>query len=154
MGLLAVRLLGPVEVDVNGSKVALTRTLERALLARLALDPGQPVSNGRLVDDLWGDHVPSDPAASLQGLVYRLRRTLGAEGRCIVHVGNGYELDGAGAQSTSPSSPSSWRRGAPGNAPSRSPGSGPCWAAPSTCGGDPPWAGWRSCRSPAPRSPA
>ncbi len=96
--MIAVRLLGPVEVEANGNTVALSRTLERALLARLALDPGKPVSSTRLVDDLWGDHVPRDAVASLQGLVYRLRRTLGGEGGCIVRADNGYALDGESAQ--------------------------------------------------------
>jgi DNA-binding SARP family transcriptional activator len=86
-------LLGPVEVDANGDHVALSRTLERALLARLALHPGQPVSSDRLIDDLWGNHAPRDGAASLQGLVYRLRRTLGNERQCILRADNGYALD-------------------------------------------------------------
>ena len=90
---ISVRLLGPVEVDANGDGVALSRTLERALLARLALHPGQPVSSERLIDDLWGHHAPRDGAASLQGLVYRLRRTLGTERRCIIRADNGYSLD-------------------------------------------------------------
>jgi DNA-binding SARP family transcriptional activator len=90
---ISVRLLGPVEADANGKGVALSRTLERALLARLALHPGQPISSERLIDDLWGAHAPRDGAASLQGLVYRLRRTLGPERLCIVRTDNGYALD-------------------------------------------------------------
>ncbi len=62
-------------------------------LARLALHPGQPISSERLIDDLWGDHAPRDGSASLQGLVYRLRRTLGTERRCILRADNGYALD-------------------------------------------------------------
>ncbi len=91
--MISVRLLGPVEVDANGDHVALSRTLERALLARLALHPGQPVSSERLIDDLWGNHAPRDGAASLQGLVYRLRRTLGNERQWILRADNGYALD-------------------------------------------------------------
>ncbi|HVA03834.1 MAG TPA: BTAD domain-containing putative transcriptional regulator [Acidimicrobiales bacterium] len=91
--MISVRLLGPVEVDANGDAVALSRTLERALLARLALLPGQPVSSERLIDDLWGNHAPRDGAASLQGLVYRLRRTLGSERCYILRADNGYALD-------------------------------------------------------------
>jgi DNA-binding SARP family transcriptional activator len=90
---ITVRLLGPIEVDANGKSVALSRTLERALLARLALHPGQPISSERLIDDLWGAHAPRDGAASLQGLVYRLRRTLGTERLCIIRTDNGYALD-------------------------------------------------------------
>jgi len=89
---ISVRLLGPVEVDASDESVAVSRMLERGLLARMALDPGRPVSCQRLIDDLWGDRAPRDGAASLQGLVYRLRRTLGAERRCIVRADNGYGL--------------------------------------------------------------
>jgi len=84
VGLLSVRLLGPVEVDVRGRGVALSRMLERALVARLALDPGQPLSAQRLIDDLWGDDLPNNAPASLQTLVYRLRRSLGVEGGVAV----------------------------------------------------------------------
>jgi len=93
---LGVRLLGPVEVESDGTRLTLSRTLERALLARLALEPGTAISSARLIDDLWGDHVPRDAVASLQGLVYRLRRTLGDEGTRIVRVGSGYALDREG----------------------------------------------------------
>jgi len=91
--LISIRLLGPVEVDADGDGLALSRTLERALLARLALHPGQPVASERLIDDLWGEQTPRDGAASLQGLVYRLRRTLGSERHCIMRTDNGYALD-------------------------------------------------------------
>ena len=90
--MISVRLLGPVEVDASDESVAVSRMLERGLLARMALDPGRPVSCQRLIDDLWGDRPQRDGAASLQGLVYRLRRTLGAERRCIVRADNGYGL--------------------------------------------------------------
>jgi len=95
---LDVRVLGPVEVESDGTRLILSRTLERALLARLALEPGAAVSSTRLIDDLWGDHVPRDAVASLQGLVYRLRRTLGDEGSRIVRVGSGYALDPDGVR--------------------------------------------------------
>ncbi|MFF9868210.1 BTAD domain-containing putative transcriptional regulator [Streptomyces sp. NPDC013953] len=48
----------------------------RALLARLALDAGRAVRPGALVEDLWGDTPPADPANALQSLVSRLRRVL------------------------------------------------------------------------------
>ena len=145
--MISVRLLGPVEVDANGDNVALSRTLERALLARLALHPGQPVSSERLIDDLWGDHAPRDGAASLQGLVYRLRRTLGSERRCIVRADNGYVLDArCGCRRHRPST-SSWL----GRVPHRAPGTPRrprrCSERPSTCGGVPPWPGSNHCPS-------
>ncbi len=51
------------------------------------------MASERLIDDLWGENTPRDGAASLQGLVYRLRRTLGTERRWIVRTDNGYALD-------------------------------------------------------------
>jgi DNA-binding SARP family transcriptional activator len=93
MGRLEVRLLGPVEVVHGARPVKLARRLERALLARLALDPGRPVPTDRLVDDLWGERLPRDPVASLQALVSRLRRTLDDTGSVVTRRGNGYVLD-------------------------------------------------------------
>ena len=41
---IEVGLLGSVTVTVDGAPVALSGTLEKALLARLSLSPGQAVS--------------------------------------------------------------------------------------------------------------
>lgn len=91
-----IRLLGPVEVVTNGEAVAIARTLEAALLARLALNPGQRVSSDRLIDDLWGVDLPSDPRASLNGLAYRLRRTLRERAGIVVRCQpDGYLLEAA-----------------------------------------------------------
>ncbi|ODU04476.1 MAG: hypothetical protein ABT15_16540 [Pseudonocardia sp. SCN 73-27] len=63
----------------------------RGLLARLALDPGRPVTTEALVDDLWGEEPPDAVGNALQSLVSRLRRALGA--RLVVTVQGGYLLD-------------------------------------------------------------
>src|SRR5205085_2803896 len=68
-----------------------TRPLERALLARLALCPGEAVQAPRLLDELWTT-APDRGLASLHTLVYRFRRTLGGEGRALVKKGSGYAL--------------------------------------------------------------
>ena len=68
------------------------RALERSLLARLALDVGRVVSDEVLIDDLWGTGLPKDPVASLNGLVHRLRRTLGTPSTALVRDGRGYVL--------------------------------------------------------------
>jgi predicted ATPase/DNA-binding SARP family transcriptional activator len=73
-----VQLLGEVQatgddgalIDVRGEK-------QRTLLAMLALHRGQTVTIDRLVDALWGDDVPADPANSLHAQVAKLRRSLG-----------------------------------------------------------------------------
>jgi predicted ATPase/DNA-binding SARP family transcriptional activator len=70
-----VRLLGTLEVfDDAGQAVTVSGAKLRALLAELALRPGQVVSADRLVDDLWGYDAPSKALNSLQVLVSKLRR--------------------------------------------------------------------------------
>ncbi|NJP93708.1 AfsR/SARP family transcriptional regulator [Nonomuraea sp. FMUSA5-5] len=67
---MRVGILGPLRVaggEVGGARV-------RALLVRLALDPGRVVTAGRLIDDLWPDDPPAHPMAALQSLVSRARR--------------------------------------------------------------------------------
>src|SRR3982074_2723313 len=51
--MLAVRLLGPVTACIDDVALRLTRPLERALLARLALSPGLAVEAPRPFDELW-----------------------------------------------------------------------------------------------------
>jgi predicted ATPase/DNA-binding SARP family transcriptional activator len=82
-----VRILGPLEVDgaaVGGGRL-------RALLARLALDAGRPVTAGALVDAVWDTDLPADQTHSLQSLVSRLRRALG-EAEAVAQVPGGYVL--------------------------------------------------------------
>ena len=53
---------------------------ERALLADLLVNAGRVVSADRLVEDLWGEDPPGNPANTLQGRVSALRRALGPAG--------------------------------------------------------------------------
>ncbi|MFJ8584718.1 AfsR/SARP family transcriptional regulator [Streptomyces sp. NPDC093595] len=73
---MRVGLLGTVELDAGAGPLAVGGTRLRALLARLALDAGRAVRPGALVEDLWGDTPPADPANALQSLVSRLRGVL------------------------------------------------------------------------------
>jgi predicted ATPase/DNA-binding SARP family transcriptional activator len=87
-----VSVLGPLEVTTDHGVVEIGGARLRALLARLALDVGRPVAADALVDALWADDPPANPFASLQSLVWRLRRAL-PDGR-LVRSGNGwYRLD-------------------------------------------------------------
>jgi DNA-binding SARP family transcriptional activator/tetratricopeptide (TPR) repeat protein len=74
-----VRLLGPLEIGVSGRRVELRRPKQRALLALLALRPGEVVSVDRLIDELWGGTAPKAAVGSLQNLVSELRKALGPE---------------------------------------------------------------------------
>lgn len=64
-------------VAEDGSDVTPAGLKERSLLALLALAGGAPVSADRLVDSLWGDDPPSNPANALQARVSALRKSLG-----------------------------------------------------------------------------
>lgn len=61
----------------------------QALLAALA-DTGRAVSGERLVEQVWGEDVPANPAKALQVLVSRLRGTVGAD--VLSTEGEGYRL--------------------------------------------------------------
>ena len=73
------RILGPLEVVLDGRVVELVGQRQRALLAALLVQHGQVVSSGRLIDLIWGEHAPKTAATSLQNAVSQLRRDLGAE---------------------------------------------------------------------------
>ncbi|WP_308164287.1 BTAD domain-containing putative transcriptional regulator [Nonomuraea sediminis] len=81
-------VLGPLAAWTDhGEPVAIPGRLARAVLADLLVHEGRPVSADRLVEDLWGEAAPADPAAALHVRVAQLRRALaGAEpgGRDLV----------------------------------------------------------------------
>ena len=91
MTVVEVRLLGPLEVDVDGRILDVRRQKQRALLALLALRAGEVVPTDRLVDELWGDEPPKAAVGSLQNFVSELRKMLGAE--VLVTRSPGYLLD-------------------------------------------------------------
>lgn len=64
---------------------------ERSLLAMLALSVGDPISPDRLIDALWGDDPPSNPANALQARISALRRSLG-EASLVTREPAGYVL--------------------------------------------------------------
>ncbi len=89
---MQIGYLGPLEVrgahgvlDVPGRRL-------RTLLGRLAVDVGRPVPHRSLIEALWPDEPPADPANALQSLVSRLRRTLG-EPTLVEQLAGGYRLN-------------------------------------------------------------
>ncbi|MEV7195082.1 BTAD domain-containing putative transcriptional regulator [Streptomyces sp. NPDC093510] len=84
-------VLGPLTVwDGEGEPVKVPEAKVRALLADLLVHEGRPVSADRLIDDLWGDAPPANPANALQAKVSHLRRALGRDR--VVHQAPGYRL--------------------------------------------------------------
>ncbi|GAA4063324.1 BTAD domain-containing putative transcriptional regulator [Actinomadura miaoliensis] len=70
-------VLGPLAVWTDeGSPVAVPGVKVRALLADLLVHEGRPVPADRLIDDLWGERPPGNPAAALAVKVSQLRRVL------------------------------------------------------------------------------
>jgi DNA-binding SARP family transcriptional activator len=70
-------VLGPVMVwTAGGESVSVPGRKVRALLAALLLHEGRAVSAARLIDDLWGEDLPGNPAGSLSAKVSQLRRAL------------------------------------------------------------------------------
>ncbi len=70
------RVLGGLEVIDGERSLELGGRKQRAVLAALVLDAGQPVSVDRLIDAVWGDGPPERAEASLQTYVSNLRRLL------------------------------------------------------------------------------
>jgi DNA-binding SARP family transcriptional activator len=77
--LVEFRVLGPVEVVVDGRPISLPAAKPRALLAALLLSSNRVVSVGRLTEDLWGEEPPETATKALQGYVSQLRKALGAD---------------------------------------------------------------------------
>ncbi|WP_433308379.1 BTAD domain-containing putative transcriptional regulator [Micromonospora sp. CA-269861] len=70
-------VLGPLAVTTDaGEPVVVPGTKVRALLADLLANRNRVVSADRLIDDLWGDDAPANPAGALQVRVSQLRKAL------------------------------------------------------------------------------
>jgi len=90
---LEIRLLGTVQVTVDGQPAGTGGSKRDALLVLLALRRGRPVSVDALIDALWGADVPASPRNAVQHHVARLRAALGPES--IIGSRNGYALENA-----------------------------------------------------------
>src|SRR6201982_915710 len=88
---MQVRLFGELEALAGGVPVPVRGAKQRALLALLALQRGQPVSADRLIDVLWGDGQAAHPANALQAQIGQLRRIL--RPAAILTTEAGYALD-------------------------------------------------------------
>jgi len=95
---LEVRLLGAVDVAGAGPTVPIGSAKQRAVLAAVALTPGEIVSTDGLIDALWSGEIPETAQGTLRSLVYRLRRALsdaagGGSAEFLRARGTGYLLD-------------------------------------------------------------
>ena len=88
---MRVNILGPLEVEAGGRPAEIGGHRLRALLTRLALDPGRTVSTEALATAVWGDDLPAEQANALQSLVSRLRRALPED--VVRSASGGYRLE-------------------------------------------------------------
>src|SRR3954449_3331322 len=91
MALVRIDYLGPLRVTAGTGDVDVRGRRLVALLVRLAMAPGRPVPVDVLVDAVWPDDAPTDPANALQSLVSRLRRALG-DSAAVEQTPAGYRL--------------------------------------------------------------
>ena len=82
------RVLGPLEVTVDGRPARLGAPKQRATLVLLLCRPNIVVPATRLIDGLWGDDPPGSAANLVQGYVSGLRKAVGKE--AIETRGAGY----------------------------------------------------------------
>jgi pimeloyl-ACP methyl ester carboxylesterase len=87
--MLTIRLLGAIEVAVDGEPIPLTPRAV-GVLVRLAL-AAAPVPRDRLLMDLWGDDVDPARRRSLETLVWSIRNmATGKDG--LLFTGDSYQL--------------------------------------------------------------
>lgn len=87
-----IRLLGPLEVIVDGAQRSVNGAVRRSVLVLLALHPGQVLDTRRLVELVWGGTAPATAVNTLRVHISQLRRTLGSSG-LVEYVGAGYRLN-------------------------------------------------------------
>src|SRR5918999_1701425 len=98
VGEVEFRVLGALEAVDRGLASAPSGAKERAVLARLLLEPGRPVSTDALLEAAWPERSARDAGASLQVRLTHLRsflepgRPRGAPPSLLVRDSGGYRL--------------------------------------------------------------
>ena len=72
-----VRLLGPLDVRVEGHAVQFDGAKQRTLFTALALRAPEPITVDELVEAVWAGRPPGDGVQALQKQMSRLRHRLG-----------------------------------------------------------------------------
>lgn len=89
--MLAVSVLGPFEVRVDGQVAEVPGLRTRAVIARLALDARRVVSIDALLDEVWGSETPANPLNAVQARVSQIRSVIGPAR--LLAARPGYVLD-------------------------------------------------------------
>jgi len=86
------RVLGPLEVEVDGVPGTPPGRGPRALLTALLLRPNKVVPAYALARSIWGEELPGQVDKALHQVVARVRRALGAHSAAVVTRPPGYLL--------------------------------------------------------------
>jgi DNA-binding SARP family transcriptional activator len=87
------RILGPVEVRVDGGWNSISATKWRTVLAVLLLRAGEVVSTDQLISEVWPEDAPATAVNLISVYVLRLRRLIGdPDGQILVTRSRGYQL--------------------------------------------------------------
>ena len=96
-GHVEFHVLGPLRVQEGGGDVEIRRGISRTLLIALLLRARETVSANSLMELLWADDQPRNPANALQIQISSLRKTLSSGSASawqpIVTRPGGYALD-------------------------------------------------------------
>jgi DNA-binding SARP family transcriptional activator len=76
-----IQLCGRLRVDIEGRHVTplLRGRQGRVLLAYLAINRNRAVSREEMMQAIWPEHLPADPASALRTQLSRVRTALGAD---------------------------------------------------------------------------
>ncbi|WP_205328551.1 BTAD domain-containing putative transcriptional regulator [Glycomyces sp. YM15] len=89
---LDVRLLGPLELSVDGAPVAIPRGNTATVLAILLDEANSVVPLENIVRAVYGHDIPQDPETQVQNTIGVLRRKLGAARDRVETVGRAYRF--------------------------------------------------------------
>ncbi len=87
---LEIRLLGPLEIVLDGRTMKVPGRRLAALVTILALSPGASIPVDVVVDRLWGEQLPCRAKPTLHTYIARLRRSLGHN--TVETLPSGYRL--------------------------------------------------------------
>jgi len=93
---MQVKILGPIAVQNADADLALGGAKQRAVLAMLAVNHGRVVPTEELIEAVWGDELPSNPANTLQYQVAQLRKIVEVDAskpQYVITRSPGYFLD-------------------------------------------------------------
>ncbi len=104
------RILGPVEVQVDGGWHSISATKWRTVLAVLLLRAGEVVLTDQLISEVWPENAPATAVNLVSVYVLRLRRLIGdPDGQILAPAPAGISC-GPSPATSMPSGLTGWRR--------------------------------------------